>query len=118
MFKKCFLFSSKRVCAKRSGFFGCTNTYSGAFYRCAFPSEVEMARKSDKILENLVNMICTNVENDSSIIGASGQQCLVSSQVEIMTCANKSIYSVVKRLLEKWIENEHFAFEMEAEDCK
>lgn len=64
--------------------------------------------------------MCANGDNDFALFDANveGQRCFESSQVEIMTCINKAIYSVTQRILEKWIENEHFQFEVEAEDCQ
>lgn len=68
----------------------------------------------------MVHLICANDENDFALLDVygEGQRCFVSSQVEIMTCVNEAIYSVTQRILEKWIENEHFKREVEVEDCK
>lgn len=64
--------------------------------------------------------MCTNAEFDFELFGVNGegQRCFESSQVEIMTCTNKALYSVTQRILEKWIENEHFQFEVEDADCE
>lgn len=68
----------------------------------------------------MVGLICTNDENVFALfdVNGEGQKCFESSQVEIMTCANKAVYSTAKRFLEKSIENEQFELEMEPEDCK
>lgn len=108
------------MCAKRSGFFECVETHSDAFYRCFYPSEVELAQKVNRIAKNMVDLVCSNDEDDFALFDSNGegQRCVVSNQVEMKTCANKAVYSVAKRIIEKWIENEHFEFEMEPEDCK
>lgn len=68
----------------------------------------------------MLDLICSNDENDFAIfnVKGEGEHCLSSNRVKIMTCANKALYSVTQRIIEKWIENEHFMFEMEAADCK
>lgn len=78
---------------------------------------MEIYQKVQRIERNLMELICAQEENDFAILDG-GQQCIASSLVEIKTCANKAIYLVAKRLLEKWIENEHFELKMVAEDCK
>lgn len=71
-------------------------------------------------MSNMLNMICANDKNDFGIfdVKGEGEHCLTSNRVRIVTCANKAVYSVAKRIVEKLIENEHFEFEMDAEDCK
>lgn len=74
----------------------------------------------DRIVKNMVDLICVNKEDDFALfdVNGEGHQCLGSSQVQIKTCANKAVFSVTERIIEKWIENEHFQFTTEAEDCK
>lgn len=71
-------------------------------------------------MQNMLELICSNDENDFALfdVNGEGQECFESSQIEIMTCVNKAIYLFAKRIIEKLIENEHFKFELEAEDCK
>lgn len=109
-----------RACTKRSGFFGCIDKYVSEVSGCYYPGEMEIIRKMHKIVKNMVHLMCANGDNDFALFDANvaGQRCFESSQVEIMTCINKAIYSVTQRILEKWIENEHFQFEVEAEDCQ
>lgn len=118
--KKVIFFTIQRACTKRSGFFGCIDKYVSEVSGCYYPSELEIIRKMDKIVKNLVGLICSNDGNDFALLDVDGeaQQCLQSSQVEVMTCANKAVHSVAQRILEKWIEYEHFKFETESEDCK
>lgn len=68
----------------------------------------------------MLELICTNDDNDFSIFNANGEgeRCLVSNRVKIMTCTNKAFYSVIKRIVEKLIENEHIEFGMDAADCR
>lgn len=96
------------------------DNYSEAFYSCFYPSEKDIARKADKVFKNMINLVCSNDENDFALFGVNGegQKCVELNYIEMKACANKATYSIVKRLLEKWIENEHFKFEMEPEDCK
>lgn len=74
----------------------------------------------DKIAKSMVGLMCKSDENDFALfdVNGEGQRCIESSQIQILTCVNKALYSVTQRILEKWIENEHFNFEVEAEDCK
>lgn len=113
-------FSVHRVCTKRTGFFVCNDKYLAEMPGCYFASEMEIFRKIDQINKNMLNMICANDENDYAIfaVRGEGEHCLTSNRVKIMTCANKALLSVTQRLLEKWIENEHFNSEMETDDCK
>lgn len=63
------------------------------------------------------DVICANAENDFSILD-DGPECIGLNADKLATCANKALYSILKRSLEKWIENEHFELKMDAEDCK
>lgn len=65
----------------------------------------------------MMDVICANNESDFSILD-DGPDCISTNRVKIMTCVNKVFYSIVKRFVVKWIENEHFELEMDAEDCK
>lgn len=67
----------------------------------------------------MLELICTYDENDFAFYDVDGEggQCIESKKVEIRTCANKAIYLAAKRVLEKWIESEHFKFGTEADDC-
>lgn len=87
---------------------------------CYFASEMEIFRKIDRINKNMLDMICANDANDYAIfaVRGEGEHCLTSNRVKIMTCANKALHAVTQRMLEKWIENEHFTFDMETDDCK
>lgn len=68
-------------------------------------------------MSNMMDMVCANDNTDFSIL-EDAEQCIATNRVKIMTCANKAFYSLLKRIMEKWIENEHFDFEMDTEDCK
>lgn len=107
------------MCPKRSEFFGCIDTNSEALYRCFYPSEIEFARKTERTLKNMLDLICAYDGNDFAFYDVNGEggQCIESKKVEIRTCANKAIYLAAKRVLEKWIESEHFKFGTEADDC-
>lgn len=96
------------------------DNYSDGFYSCFYPSEKDIAQKMDRIVKNMLSLVCVNDENDFALFDANGegQRCVDSKQIEMKTCANKAIFLVAKRIIEKWIENEHFKFEMEPEDCK
>lgn len=117
---KILFYSIQRVCTKRSELYNCANKYIQDVSGCLYPSENEIYGKADRISRNLLELICAQDENDFALFNADSelQKCAESNQFKIRTCVNKSIYSVAKRLLEKLIESEHFAFEMEAEDCK
>lgn len=108
------------MCPKRSELFGCIATFLNETSGCVFPTEAEIARKTYKIIENTVDLICLHDENDYAIYDARGEaeQCVHTSKDGISTCTNKAIYSVAKRILEKYIENGNFRFVTEAEDCK
>lgn len=69
------------------------------------------------MMSNMMDVVCANEKDDFSILD-DGEQCLATNRAKIMTCANKALYSLVKRLMDKWIENEHFELETDAEDCK
>lgn len=70
------------------------------------------------MVADLAELICANEKNDFIVFDEKNLQCISSGQVALKTCANKSLYLLIKRLVEKWIESEHFKFEMEPEDCK
>lgn len=81
---------------------------------------MDFVHKVDRINKNLLNLVCSNDEDNFAIFSVEGDglKCVQSSFAEIKTCANKAVFSVTERLLEKWIENEHFNCGMETEDCQ
>lgn len=117
-----FSFSFQRICPKRSELFGCIDANSEPFYRCLYPGEIEYLRNAESILKRMMDLICSYDEDDFAFYDLDGEleQCVKTSRVdrEISTCAHKAVYFVAKRILEKWILNEHFRFEIDAQDCK
>lgn len=70
------------------------------------------------IMNNMLDIICKKEKNDFAIFDGEGKRCLNSNQLRLKTCSKKSVHSVAKRIIEKFIENEHFTFEMDTDDCK
>ena len=69
----------------------------------------------------MLDLICATDKNNNFAlfdVRGEGERCLTSNRVKIMTCANKALYSLAKRIVEKIIENEHFEFEMDDADCQ
>lgn len=111
-------FSISRVCEKRSGLNACIENHKAPMKRCLYPHLQENVEKVLRIMNNMLDLVCENKKNDFAILDGEGERCLTSNRVRIKTCANKAAYSVAKRTIEKWIEDEHFTLEMGAEDCK
>lgn len=68
-----------------------------------------------------MDLICSYDENDFAFYDHDGEaeNCIRPKLFgQFRTCANKAVYLADKRISEKLIENEHFKFEMEPEDCK
>lgn len=76
-----------------------------------------MADKLIRIMLNMMDVVCANDKNDFAILD-DGDQCPASTEAEMGHCYEKAKYSLAKRLMEKWIENEQFEYDMNAEDCK
>lgn len=87
---------------------------------CLFPGEMEYVHKFDQINKNYMDLICANEADNFALFEPEGEgmKCIEQNMMEIKTCANKAVYAVSERLLQKWIENEHFSFTMEPEDCQ
>lgn len=81
---------------------------------------MSFVHKVDNINKNLLNLVCANEEDNFALFDAEGDglKCVQQSLEEIKTCSNKAAYAVTERFLQKWIENEHYNFDMEPEDCK
>lgn len=115
-----FFFSVQRVCKARSTFFGCMDKYISTVSKCYFPSEMDYVHKADRLVKNMLDLVCAEEGDNFAVFEPEGEgmKCVQQSITEIKTCANKAVYAVTERFLVKWIENEHFSFAMEAEDCK
>lgn len=70
-----------------------------------------------RIVSKLMDVYCANAKNDFAILD-DAPNCLRSAGSEVLACVNKATYSVAKRFMEKWIENEHFELKMDVKDCK
>lgn len=75
--------------------------------------------KVDRINKNLLDLVCSNEEDNFALFDAEGEgeKCVKQSEMEIKTCTNKAIYAVTERFLHKFIENEHFDYTFGPEDC-
>jgi len=110
----------KAVCPARSGFFECTDKYIDSISSCYFQKEMDLVHKLDRMNKNLLNAFCAHEADDFALfeLEGEGMKCVHQSMTELRTCSNKALYAFTERFLAKWIENEHFDYRFDAEDCK
>ncbi|KAJ6645293.1 hypothetical protein Bhyg_00497 [Pseudolycoriella hygida] len=108
------------LCKERDGLFKCYNGLKAVKKPCSFPSEIERTDKILNFLKNIVDSMCVNEGSDLDSITSrkgAGRKCVETNMKEIKTCTNKALYAASKRLLLKFVENEHFEFKIDQEDC-
>jgi hypothetical protein len=107
-----------KICVQRNVPFKCIDNYRPKVAACSYPSEIAISDSFERIFNKTVDLICLNDGDDFALSIQKFPQCFESSESEVKTCSMKAGYAILKRILEKLIENEHFEFKMDAEDCK
>lgn len=108
-------FPNCRVCRERDVIYNCWDEYWSKV--CFYQNEIEILNKIERISKKTLDMVCVNDGNEFYQAIPNIHQCIVSHQIEIDTCINEAMYAVVKQIFQKFIENEHFALKISADDC-
>lgn len=66
----------------------------------------------------MTNVLCANEQNNFPILDDEPDCLTMLNRRKITECAGKAISTMLRRFMEKSLENEHFELKLDAKDCK